>query len=259
MRVIAVDWSGALANEGEKIWLAEAADGRLVDMWNGRTREHVCDFLIAEAREVRDIVVGLDFAFSLPAWYMRECGFATAPSLWTDVAHGRGEDWLRGCPRPFFGRKGTQAPPLGQRLRVTDAAHNVGGISPKSVFQIGGAGAVGTGSLRGMPVLHRLHKAGFSVWPFCDPRLPLVIEIWPRLLTGAVNKGNAAARREYMEREYGYLEPLARSYAASNEDAFDAAVSALVMWKHRDELAALPPARDDVERLEGTIWRPGAS
>jgi hypothetical protein len=28
------------------------------------------------------------------------------------------------------------------------------------------------------------------------------------------------------------------------------------MWAHRGSLAALPPARDDVERLEGRIWAP---
>ena len=146
---------------------------------------------------------------------------------------------------------------FGQTERET--ANSVGGISPKSVFQIGGAGAVGTGTLRGMPVLHRLHEAGFSVWPFCEPGLPVVIEIYPRVLTGAVNKSSARHRREYMEREYGQLEAVARNSAASCEDAFDAAVSALVMWEHRDELASLPAARDDIERLEGAIWRPCAS
>ena len=124
------------------------------------------------------------------------------------------------------------------------------------MFQIGGAGAVGTGSLRGMPVLHRLHEAGFSVWPFCDAELPVVIEIYPRVLTGAVNKSNAEHRRTYIEERYGHLDAAMRERAASSDDAFDAAVSALVMWEHQAELAALRPARDDVERLEGATWRP---
>lgn len=80
-------------------------------------------------------------------------------------------------------------------LRRTDReAPAIGGIRPKSVFQIGGAGAVGTGSLRGMPILKRLRDAGFAVWPFDAPRWPCVVEIYPRLLTGAVNKGSAGAR-----------------------------------------------------------------
>lgn len=36
------------------------------------------------------------------------------------------------------------------------------GFRPKSVPQIGGAGAVGTGSLRGLPVLHQLHDDAVS-------------------------------------------------------------------------------------------------
>jgi hypothetical protein len=47
-----------------------------------------------------------------------------------------------------------------------------------------------------------------------------------------------------------------RVRAASTEDAFDAAVSALRMWEHRDQLARLQPARDDTSRLEGAIWLP---
>ncbi len=108
MRVIAVDWSGAATNAGEKIWLAEAAEGRLVDLWNGRSRDEVCDFLLDEAHRGRDIVVGLDFAFSLPAWYMRECGFETGPSLWEAVAHGRGDEWLTSLPDAVLRAQGNQ-------------------------------------------------------------------------------------------------------------------------------------------------------
>jgi hypothetical protein len=34
-----------------------------------------------------------------------------------------------------------------------------------------------------MQALHRLAAAGFHVWPFQSARLPLVVEIVPRLLT----------------------------------------------------------------------------
>ena len=64
------------------------------------------------------------------------------------------------------------------------------GITPKSPFQIGGSGSVGTGSLRAMPFLLRLREAGFRVWPFEDAALdakrpqPLLVEMYTRLLTG---------------------------------------------------------------------------
>jgi hypothetical protein len=44
--------------------------------------------------------------------------------------------------------------------------------------------------------------------------------------------------------------------AAGSEDAFDAAVSALVMGAHAAELETMPVLSDDVSRIEGKIWRP---
>ena len=47
--------------------------------------------------------------------------------------------------------------------------------------------------------LRELQDAGFSVWPFDPPRLPLVVEIYPRWLTGPVNDvpGSSAGRARY--------------------------------------------------------------
>ncbi len=39
MRVIAIDWSGALKAVAKKVWLAEVAEGRLVRLEDGRSRE----------------------------------------------------------------------------------------------------------------------------------------------------------------------------------------------------------------------------
>jgi hypothetical protein len=51
-----------------------------------------------------------------------------------------------------------------------------------------------------------------------------------------------------------------RERAAGSEDAFDAAVSALVMARHREELSALPPVPPGSRlRLEGAIWTPRKS
>jgi hypothetical protein len=44
--------------------------------------------------------------------------------------------------------------------------------------------------------------------------------------------------------------------AAGSEDAFDAAVSALVMGAHAQKLETLPSLSDDVHQIEGKIWRP---
>jgi hypothetical protein len=124
------------------------------------------------------------------------------------------------------------------------------------VFQIGGAGAVGTGSIRGMPHLLTLTENGFTVWPFARPGWPRVVEIYPRLLTGAVNKGRWAQRHAYLFERFPEQPWELLERAAGSEDAFDAAVSALVMGAHQPELETLtkPPASE--YRIEGKIWRP---
>jgi hypothetical protein len=132
----------------------------------------------------------------------------------------------------------------------------VAGVAPKSVFQVGGAGSVGTGSLRGMPVLDRLFRAGACVWPFQAGGWPLVVEIYPRLLTGAVVKSNAAAREAFLQRTCPLLDAQHAQAATASEDAFDAAVSALVMAGTRSDLMALPPEPDARVRVEGRIWHP---
>ena len=136
------------------------------------------------------------------------------------------------------------------------------GIAPKSVFQVGGAGAVGTGSVRGMALLARLHEAGWRVWPFTDGDadeargVPTALEIYPRLLTGPVTKSSFSQRAEFLRHRFPRLAAGLGVMASSSDDAFDAAVSAMVMSEHVAELRALPPARDATERIEGTIWWP---
>ena len=229
----------------------------------GRDRATMVEHLLGEAlcRPGR-LAMGLDFAFSFPAWFIRELGLDSAPAVWREVALN-GEAWLRACQPPFWGRPGRRRPSMTDieaAFRRTELAlPSVGGIRPKSVFQVGGAGAVGTGSLRGLPVLDGLQRAGANVWPFTPAGWPLVVEIYPRVLTGPVRKSDARARAELLDRRYPALDVEHRAAAVGSEDAFDAAVSALVMLEHRAELALgwLEPATDPEIRLEGRIWHPG--
>ena len=230
MRVVAVDWSGRATGERNHLWMAEMENGRPVSL-QPASRVEAAARLEALAAQRSDIVVGLDFGFSLPAWFLRQHGFTRATDLW--AAEEQLEDWLRRCPPPFWGRPGTRRPAGVELLRAAERALRP---QPKSVFQIGGAGAVGTGSLRGMPVLARLRAAGFAIWPFDPPRLPVVVEMWPRLLTvPAVVKSREAARRNHPM----VPEPW-RVAATRSEDAFDAAVAAVGMHLRSAELAALP-------------------
>jgi hypothetical protein len=256
-RVVAIDWSGAAAHAERTIWLAEVQDQQLT-LANGRDRTAVVDYLLTLAQREPALVVGFDFSFSLPAWFLAERGLASAPELWADAAQ-HAETWLRDCPPPFWGRAGTHRP-IGRSLfRQTELdVQSVAGIRPKSTFQIGGAGAVGTGSLRGWPTLARLRQHGFAVWPFDAPTIPLVVEIYPRLLTGRVVKSNPLHRAEYLAQHYPALPPDRQQLAASTEDAFDAAVSALVMADHRAAFPCLPTGLGAPYAAEGCIWRPAS-
>jgi len=257
-RVIAVDWSGALTGAARKIWLAEVRDGAPTRLECGRDRAQIQQHLLDLAAAAGpDIIVGLDFAFSTPAWFLRERGFASAFDLWAHTSAGGAEAWLAACEPPFWGRPGVPCPPddpLRPRWRRDERE-----VGAKSVFQVGGAGAVGTGSLRGMPLLHHLRAAGFAIWPFERARLPLAVEIYPRILTGPVSKSSADARAAYCaawHARHGMIPHRMLADACASDDAFDALFSALAMARNIDHLRALPPPADPLARLEGAIWRP---
>ncbi len=171
-RVLAIDWSGAKTGARNKIWLCEVAGGEVLRLESGRSRAEIADHLIEAAERDPRFVVGLDFAFSFPAGFLEKRAHKRVESVWEE-AEMLGERWLAHCPNPpFWGKPGKKKPPLGDLLqRKTELA--VGAQTrrrPMSVFQIGGAGAVGVGSIRGMPVLRRLRAAGFSIWPFHETR-----------------------------------------------------------------------------------------
>lgn len=254
-RVIAVDWSGAKSGARSKIWLAEVRDGCLMRLESGRDRRKVVTHLIEDANADPDVVIGLDFAFSFPSWFAAERRARSVEDVW-DLAAEQGEEWLRDCPPPFWGRPGKRKPDLTAHFRVTDEAARARGSFPKSVFQIGGAGAVGTGSIRGMSHLATLRAAGFSIWPFHQVKSSLVIEIYPRLLTGPVNKSDPSARKALLTSRFPEIDDMLAGKAASSDDAFDAAISAVVMARHMDELSALTASQDPTELLEGRMWWP---
>jgi len=154
-----------------------------------------------------------------------------------------------------------------------ERAAKVKGITPKSPFQIGGSGSVGTGSLRAMPFLLTLREAGFRIWPFEGSSVgakrpaPLLVEMYTRLLTGAVAKSNGEARKAYLAAKrradaayaelYSKLPRAVVAKAYASEDAFDALVCCVEMAGCAGEFAGLRATRDEVLRLEGITWRPG--
>lgn len=259
---MAIDWSGRRESDQKKaLWLAEVAHGDLTRLECGRTRIETVEFLVEEAHRDADLIVGLDFAFSLPAWYLVERGL-TARGVWealaeealTPTMRSLGlASWMNNPEPPFWTTAEAHrllAPE--QKFRRTEREVTGQASQPKSVFQLVGAGQVGRGSLYGMQALQRLSVAGYRIWPFDPPGRAMAIEIFPRLLTGRVRKSDPEARQRYVEGLA--LTSEQRRLAAASEDAFDAAVSALVMASAVEELVLLDSEPE--YQLEGKIWQP---
>lgn len=106
-------------------------------------------------------------------------------------------------------------------------------------------------------MLARLHQAGFHIWPFQAPALPLALEIYPRLFTGPVVKSSRQARAAYLQQQkFARLSKNVLATAASSEDAFDAICSVMGMVEHAAHLTTLTVGSDERTRLEGAIWQP---
>lgn len=221
-----MDWSGARRAHG--IWLAGIRDGELVDSRPIRTREAAIELVASYAPP---LVAGFDFSFGVPAWFARANGCSTIDDVW-DLAARDGETWL--APTPPFWRRRCDVPSE-KRFRRCEQRFP----SAKSVFQLVGNGQVGAGSVRGMPLIAQLRRAGFAIWPFDDASRGTVVEIYPSHL-----------RKLHPEVDVGPWTTL---------DERDAVVSARVMWRYRETIAALQAATDSTTLIEGDVWTPPAS
>src|SRR2546423_2585410 len=121
-QAIAVDWWGAWRNERRTLPLAETVDGRVVDVV-ACSRLEVAERLLAI--EDDDVVVGLDFAFSFPTWFLDASGVGDPFPLWRDAE--RLEGWLAACEPPFWGRPGCRRPVVARRDEVRRAQRPLGG------------------------------------------------------------------------------------------------------------------------------------
>ena len=254
MRILMIDWSGRKTRPEQAIALAEVRGGALVRVEKGRDREQILREVLAIISEGEQTFIGFDFAFSLPAWFLRQRGWAIE-DLWAADT----EQWLSKCLHPFWGRPGVQKPAGDDNFhfRLTDQEVSINGIRPKSVFQISGAGSVGSGSLRGFWLLPELQAAGAAIWPFESAGQVTVAEVYPRAFTGPVVKSAASSRSEHL---LGQVE-VRRSDAIEqclihDEDCFDAGCTAMALWSHRAQLSTLTATTDPRIALEGEILTP---
>lgn len=204
---IIVDWSAANArNIGrDSIWytIYRRVGGRLRRraLENPPTRDNatksLSNILARLVRNGRRVLVGFDFPFGYPAGMAMRLGFRGLPwrHMWQCLAdrvvddhtnkNNRidvAEDFNRVLgeePFPFWGNVREEARPyLRRRGRRPHGANDLAeqrlcdarGRTTSSVWQLAGAGSVGSQVLTGIPRVWQLR---------CDPRLALVTHIWP--------------------------------------------------------------------------------
>ena len=227
--VVAIYWSGAKDVSTHRRTICTAiADVDGIAAEDGRTRDETIDFV--ESLD-SPVVVGIDMSFGVPVWFASDHECSNVADVWKAAARD-GEHWLEPAA-PFWRERRTV--PAERRFRACEVRLHDAGYAAKSIFQLVGNGQVGAGSVRGMPFLTRLRKAGFAIWPFDPPSDRMVLEIYPSLLRAIMPHDDV---------EF------------DNEHERDAVLSAAAMWYHRESFVDLVAAEDDVTLLEGDVWTP---
>jgi hypothetical protein len=199
---VAVDWSARAtrATGADSIWIAVLDAPGVPVLANPATRtaaEALLRACLAE-RSDRRVLVGIDVALGYPAGTAAALGlpddeapwratwrriaellvddernannrFEVAAALNRSIGGGAGPFW--GCPagRRYDGLAPTKPStfPLAE-FRAAERALRAAGRRPMSVWQLAGAGSVGSQTLTAIPVLERLltEHADMAVWPF---------------------------------------------------------------------------------------------
>lgn len=222
-RIIVVDWSAANlptspTNRANAIWIG-CHDAEGGAEWHHRTRaaaEAQLVTLIDTARsDGQRLLIGFDFAMGYPAGFAaRLTGVPRAPAVWAwlaakieDGADNRNNRFVVAAqvnaafpegPGPFWSHPtGQHWPGLPSRRAGIDYAAL--GLAEcraaeqavpraKSPWMLFNPGSVGSQSLLGLPLIHRLsQRDDTAVWPFDSLDAPVVIaEVYPSLLAGPV-------------------------------------------------------------------------
>lgn len=225
--MIIVDWSatsGPTKPGRDTIWIG-STDATGVTARHMPTRP-AAEAYLADAIQTAQgqrLLIGLDFAFGYPKGLAtRLTGHAYARHIWRYLADriqensdfttnrfdvARTINRTLGGPGPFWVvNKGLSDPdlPLGTKGRDGPESYGIAAHraverhpdagNPKSVWQLTGPGAVGSQSLTGLPMIHRLSQIpGVSVWPFESALSDIVLaEVYPSLLAKSV-AGDVAA------------------------------------------------------------------
>ncbi|WP_319823968.1 molybdopterin-binding protein [Thalassovita sp.] len=221
-RVAILDWSAASTPKtgADSVWLALAGAGGVTTS-NPPTRGEAEAELKATIQASLDagerLLLGCDFSLGFPVGFAeRLTGQGRAQAVWEWLAqHVHDGDDNRHSLREVAGRINQLFPDQGpfwgngaknevahlsrtkparsatlNEFRLTEKEARALKLSPKSCWQLAGAGAVGAQTLVGLPMLSRFRQAfgrHMAVWPFQNPDAPIVVaEVYPSMLTAEV-------------------------------------------------------------------------
>lgn len=216
----ALDWSGARGERHRGIALAIASGDeapRLIRPDHIWSRREICEWLLDQAAQQSDMLIGFDFSSSFafadqgayfPSWeespdhiiqlwamveslsqndpHLGAHSFLTHPQVHRHFRHGQG------IVGDLFGSGGG-------RLRIVERYQRDQGICASvSNFNLVGAAQVGKASLSGMRVLHHVHPQ-IPLWPLNPiPKSgPCLVETYTSLAARAagIPKGRSKIRR----------------------------------------------------------------
>ena len=225
-RFIVVDWSAQSTPKlgADSIWIA-VEDATGARSWNPRTRaeaEVILDELVNRSTADRTLI-GVDFSLGYPAGTAAALGVDVSMpwrSTWdllidliVDESNNRNNRFevasllnerMSGGARPFWGcppsarsinlasTKPTGVGPVPE-WRSVEATLRIQGRRPFSSWQLLGAGAVGSQTLLGVPMVARVvERLGqrAAIWPFttglsaplCVAGSVVIAEVWPSIL-----------------------------------------------------------------------------
>ena len=229
--VAIVDWSASAKPSPARpskdaIWIGVARRGQTTSSYH-RTRHAAEAFLTqlldAESAAGRRVLLGFDFPMGYPAGFAaRLTGQPQASAIWDwlerQVSDGPANANNRFAvadrinaqfqqPGPFWGRPASAAhvhlpanKPADYTAFALPERRHVETLVPRAqpVWKLYTTGSVGSQSLMGLPLIHRLsRRPGTKVWPFDLPTGPLVLaEVYPSLLVRAVASDPARIKDE---------------------------------------------------------------
>ena len=220
-RIVIADWSASNAPKSgaDSIWVSRLDRDEQATAVNHRTRDAAFDALVELAEVPGRVLLGFDFPLGYPAGFAAELGLSGQPwsATWSLLAElvdddhrnrnnrfevaselnrrlGRLQFWAS-PPRRANAHLTTTKPPRTDahlpEFRASELCLRERKQYPFSVWQLLGAGSVGSQALTGIPVVERLRhhpalRERVQVWPFqtgldlpSAPDAIVIAEIWP--------------------------------------------------------------------------------